>query len=396
MQRRALIIAEAAGPGDIASGVFTRFGFSTIASAPTLEDAMRQMHGGENFDLLVVPLQLLESVQMATLEREIRSRTILVIGTAPQADPDLILRAMRAGIHEFLVSPPDAKDLAGSVDRLMRRSHSENQRGQIVAVYSSKGGLGSTSIAVNLAYGFARNTPQGRVAVADLVVTDGDVRVHLNLRPAYDLGDLLKKLDRVDADLLTSLLTPCQGGVWALPGPDSPEFDEQFDASTITTMLEHLRIHFAHTVLDCEHHMSERTLAAMDAADRILLVSQLSVPALRSTQRTLTLCRRLGYPDEKLCVVINRYQSGDVLSLDDAADVLKCDVFWKLPNDYRSAMDAMTKGVPVVERHPDTKLAWSYNQLAAKLGGAVADPVGAPRVNGSSRLRQMFGMKRRA
>ena len=395
MQRKALIVEGAAGPEDTVAAALARFGFGAATRAASFDAALRTLQG-EPFDLVVVPLQGVESLQLAALEREIRSgRSAFVIGTAPEADSDLILRAMRAGIQEFLVAPPGVAEFSGAVDRLVRRGQTEHARGQLLAVYSSKGGLGNTSLAVNLAYGFAKNAPQARVAVADLVVTDGDVRVHLNLRPAYDMGDLVKKLDRIDADLLNSLLTPCSGGVWALPGPDSPELDDVLDASTTATVIEHLRTHFAFTVLDLEHHMSERTLAAMDAADRILLVTQLTVPSLRSTQRTLTLCRRLGYPSEKLLVVVNRYQSGEVLSLADAADVLKAEVFWKLPNDYRTAAAALMKGVPVPEYAPESKLAYSYAQLAARLGGVAAPTGGETTVRPSSRLRQMLGMKKK-
>jgi pilus assembly protein CpaE len=398
MPRKALIVDGAAGPHDVVTDVLTRFGFGTAEELPSLDAALKRLHG-EHFDIVIVPVQEAESLQLAALEREIRSgRSSFVIGTAPSADPQLILRAMRAGIQEFLVFPPEPKDLASAIDRLVRRSHSEHARGQVIAVYSSKGGLGNTSIAVNLSYGFARNRPESRVAVVDLVVADGDVRVLLNLRPAYDMGDLVRKLDRVDAELLNSLLTPCAGGVWALPGPDSPEADEILDATTLGTIVEHLRANFAVTVLDCEHHLSERTLTALDSADRILLVTQLSVAALRSTQRTLTLCRRLGYPDEKLCVVINRYQSGEVLSLNDATEVLKTEIFWKLPNDYRTSAAAQTKGVPVGQLSGESKLAWSYAQMAAKLGGTSAELGGngaeAARTS-SSRLKQMFGITKK-
>ena len=390
MPRNALIVDRAAGPDDVVTGVLARFGFSAATQQPSFDAALRTLQT-EHFDLVVVPLQEMDSLQLAALEQQIRGgRSAFVIGTAPVADSELILRAMRAGIQEFLIYPPTASDFTGAVDRLLRRSAAEHQRGQVFAVYSSKGGLGGTSLAVNLAYGFAKNAPQARVAVADLVVNDGDVRVHLNLRPAYDMGDLVKKLDRIDADLLNSLLTPCSGGVWALPGPDSPELDDLLDASTTTSVIEHLRIHFAYTVLDCEHHLSERTLAALDAADRVLLVTQLSVPSLRSTQRTLALCRRLGYPTEKLLVVVNRHQSGEVLSLADATDVLKTDLFWKLPNDDRTSAGALMKGVPVAEYAPDTKLAWSYTQLSARLGG-VSAAADEPDARGASRFRQMLG-----
>jgi pilus assembly protein CpaE len=395
MQRKALIVDGAAGSLDTATAVLTRFGFDEPSGAVNVGGALTELQH-QTYDLLVLPLQDIDGLQLAAVERAVRGgRVSLTIGTAPRADSDLILRAMRSGIQEFLVYPPDPKDLASALDRLMRRTSTNGQQGVVFALYSSKGGVGTTSIVANLAHALAKGHKDSRVSIADLVVTDGDVRVFLNLKPAYDLGDLVKKLDRVDSELLFSLMTPYREGIWALPGPDNPEHDDLLDGATVSTIIDQLRSHFAFTVLDCEHHMSERTLAAMDIADRILLVTQLNVPALRSTQRSLAVCRRLGYANDKMCVVVNRFQSGEVLSLSDAREVLKCDVFWKLPNDYRTSAGALMKGIPVAEFDPTSKLAWSYGQLAAKLAG-----VGEVARNGAHRvgvrsLRALLGMKKR-
>ena len=396
MPRKALIVAGAAGSLETAASVLARFGFGEPSPAIDVAGALAELQH-QPYDLLVLPLQEIDTLQLAAVERALRGgRVALTIGTAPRAEPDLILRAMRSGIQEFLVHPPEAKDLASAVDRLMRRTNSNGQRGSVFALYSSKGGLGTTSIAANLAHALAKSHRESRVAIADFVVTDGDVRVFLNLKPAYDLGDLVKKLDRVDAELLYSLMTPYREGIWALPGPDNPELDDLLDGATISTIVDHLRSHFAFTVLDCEHHMSERTLAAMDHADRILLVTQLNVPSLRSTQRSLAICRRLGYANDKMCVVVNRFQSGEVLSLTDAIDVLKCDVFWKLPNDYRASAGALMKGIPVAEFDPRSKLAWSYGQLAAKLAGVGEVARNGAHRAGARSLRALLGMKKKA
>ena len=397
MAREALLVGRAAGPEDQANEVLARFGFARIHHMETVAQAIDQLRQ-KHVDLVILPLDGVADLQLATLEREIRrERYTAVIGTAPKQEPDVMLRAMRAGIQEFLVSPPDPKDLAAAVDRLMRRTQTAAENGDVIAVYSSKGGLGVSTVAANLAYGFAKNHPGARPALADFVIGAGDVRVLLNLDPPYDLGDLVAKIDRVDADLLNSLLTPTRGGVWVLPAPDAPEADEQVDANTITTVIQHLRSNFLFTVLDCEHQLNDRTLAALDAADRLVLMTHLSVAALRSTQRTVNLCRRLGYPNEKICIVVNRWQSGEVLSPADAEDVLKAEIFFKLPNDYRVASGALTNGLPIAEFEPGSKLAWAYTQLAAKLGGGqVAKTNGTPHQNGAggSRLKNLFARKR--
>jgi pilus assembly protein CpaE len=396
--KNVLIVAESNGTLDTINGVLKRFGFGTAESVPAIDGALARL-GVEHFDLVLLPVSDLEPDRAKELERMIRrSPGTSFIGTAPRTDPDLILRAMRTGIHEFLVSPPDATELATAVDRLTQRHHADTRRGVVFAVYASKGGLGNTTIAVNLAHALASNDAEARVALADLVVSSGDVRVLLNLKPLYDIGNVVQKLDRLDADLLNSLLTPAGEGVWILPGTEDPELDDIVDAAAVTAVVDQLRSHFAYTVLDCEHHLSERTLAALDAADRVILNTQLTVPALRATQRAIQICERLGYPNDKLCIVVNRFQSTDVLSPADAASLLKHDIQWKLPNDYQTTAAALMKGIPVLQHDPASKLSWSFTQLAAKLGGRPA--TSAASKNGASsrasRLRRIFRIAGRA
>lgn len=370
MQRKALIVAGAAGPDEVANGVLQRFGFAPAVAVPGVSEAVARLRD-EHFTLVVVPLQSMDPVDLATLEREVqRVGSTFVIGTAPHASSELIIRAMRSGIHEFLEFPPNAQDLAAAVDRLFRRNPQESTQGVVVAVYSAKGGLGTTSVAINLAYGYAGSNASARVALVDFVVTGGDVGVLLDLRPAYDIGDLALKASRIDAELLKASLTPARGGVWVLPAGDKPEVSDLVDAGAAMTIIGQLRASFGFTVIDCEHHLTDRTLAALDTADRVVLVTQLNIAALRSTQRTIQLCRRLGYPDEKLYVVVNRYQSADVVSTSDAAQVLEREVFFKIPNDYRTSAAALTKGMAISEYDATTALATSYAGLAAKLGGS--------------------------
>src|SRR6478672_12972590 len=229
MKRSALVVGEAAGAPDAAREVLQRFGFARIESVPSVNAATTKLRS-DHYDLVVVPIDMLSPVEMSVLERAVRRESSMLMGTGPVADPELILRGMRAGVQEFLVAPPSPNDLAGALDRLVRRSSNETQRGMVVAVYSGKGGLGTTSVAINLAFGVARNHPDRRVALADFVMGGGDVRVLLNLKPAYDVGDLAVKMDRIDEELLFSVLSPIDGGVWVLPAADNVEVAEMIDA----------------------------------------------------------------------------------------------------------------------------------------------------------------------
>lgn len=398
MRRKALVVGDAIAIDDALVAALQRFGFGPAERAESLTAAVQALREG-HFDFVFVPLGGLTPADLAALEREIRrSPSTFVIGTAAHADPSLILSAMRSGIHEFLVHPASTSDVVGAVDRLLRRDASEGEQGMVVAVYGAKGGLGNTTLAVNLAFALARNRPDGRVALGDLVVSGGDVRILLDIKPAYDISDLIEKVDRVDADLLFSLLTAYpNSGVWVLPSSESGDVSDVVDGNAAAGMIAQLRSHFAYTVLDCEHHVSERTLAALDAADRIVLVTQLGVAALRSTQRTLDLCERLGYGPEKVRVVVNRQNSGDVMTVADASDVLQREIFWSLPNDYRTASAALAKGIPVSALENGAPLASSYAELAAKLvGGVRAATVGGNGQASASRFGRLlsFGRKK--
>jgi pilus assembly protein CpaE len=389
-QRKAIIVASAAGPESEAQTVLQRFGFGRAAAVADLATLLRAMRD-EHYDLVIVPLQVMGAVELATLEREVvRSGNTMVIGTAPQADPALILQAMRSGVQEFLVYPPNAQEFSAALDRLIRRGKTEVEQGMTLAVYSAKGGLGTTSIAVNLAFGLADANPNGRVALADFVVHGGDLRVMLNLSPAYDVGDLVARVERIDADLLSSILTPSTGGVWILPSSDRPEIAELVDSATATTLIAELKKHFAFSVLDCEHYLTDRTLAALDAADKIVLVTQLNVAALRGTQRTISLCQRLGYGDDKIAVVVNRHQSNEVLTPSDASTLLNMPIFHLLPNDFRTADGAASKGVPIAQYDKSARLAQSYATFVSKLTGAAGSN-GKARDAGS-RLSRIFSI----
>lgn len=395
MSRQALVVSDA-GSDETLEHTLQRYGYSRITRAASVVEVLRTLEE-QHVDLLLVPIDTIDELQLAALDRaNRRERQMGVIATGSRADPELMLRAMRAGIQEFLVRPLVQADLSAAVERIYRRTASTISGGQVFAAFGAKGGVGTSTVAVNLAYALTRVHNEARVAVADLALPGGDIRLLLNVRPSYDLGDIAEKIDRVDADLMHSVLTPATDGMWVLAAPERPEAEEIVDANVAATVVQQLRAAFNFSVLDCEHQLNDRTLAALDAADRIILLTELKVPALRAAQRTLGVFRRLGYPNEKLAVVVNRYQSGDVVTPAEASDVLKADIFFRLPNDYRICSQAATDGVPVGAAFPETKLAAAYVQLAQKLSGlaenGLADRVGA---NGSRlKLRGLFSRKR--
>ena len=397
LPRTVLVVGAADSPESISTGVLQQHAFTEVTRVDTVADAAARLRR-TSFDLVILPIDGATSDDLSVIEHDIRPSAPFIIGTAANATQELILGALRAGIPEFVPAPVQAEELDVAVRRLLRRMEPDARlRGMLVAVYSGKGGLGTTSVAVNLATAIAKEHPEAQVALVDFVVVGGDIRVMLDLKPTYDIGDLVMKVDRIDGDLLSSLMTTGPAGMRILPSSDRPEVQDLIDGAATSTILAQLRAHFHYVVIDLEHYLGERTIGALDMADRIMLVTQLSVPALRSTQRTLDLFNRLGYPPTKVHVVVNRSNAESALTIGDAETVLGRRIAAKLPNDFSACAEATTKGVPVLEHAPGSSLADSFRQLAVTLPDPTA-PTAAVSANGAggsaTRKRRLFRLGR--
>ncbi|WP_206044520.1 AAA family ATPase [Gemmatimonas groenlandica] len=369
--RRAVIVRDALGPLTPLVPVFTGAGFGRPIEVDSVE-ALVATAPEVGADLIILPL-LSANFALDDVETMLRERPALAaIGTAPTANSDLILGGFRRGLSEFLVAPADAGELAAALARLESRWERAPKGGHVTAVYSPAGGAGVTTVAVNLAHALALRKPAGRVAVADLVVGLGDVATQLNLAPAYDLGELVRKLDRADHESLQSIVESVADGMDVLAGTSDLELGEEVTPEAVQRIMTLMRSTYTYTVMDVEHSVSPRTIAALDGADRIVMVFQVTVAGLRKVKRALTLFGQLDFPAEKVLLVANRVGAGDVMPWPDVAKALGRSVDFRLPNAYQVVADAQTRGVPITANSagPGAQaLIEAYHLLAVRLMG---------------------------
>jgi pilus assembly protein CpaE len=195
----------------------------------------------------------------------------------------------------------------------------------VIAVFGARADVGVTTVATSLARAF-RSLGSEHVARVEL-----DARA-VRARSSSLTGEVLAAMtdaERFDVPGMNAALIPQSDGVWtlALTRPRTPAMG---DAKSVIVALEAIRARFPVSIVELEHQVNERTLAAFDAADRIVIVTEGSVPTLRGTQRVLRLCRRLNYPDEKMCVVVNRSDAPGSLAAADIAVALKREVVWRI------------------------------------------------------------------
>jgi len=333
---------------------------------------------------------------VARLSENSPSCAVLVVSSSH--DGHLILRAMRAGAKEFLTQPLKLDDLLAALGRISERRNGpgENRpRGsQVVAVTGSLGGVGNTSLAVNLACILAQN-PKNSVTLVDLDLCLGDADVFLDAIPDYTLVDVAQNVTRLDFSLLKRSLTKHSSGVYLLPRPVQLEDIALITAEDIRRVIGLLKATFTHLVLDLSKGYSPIDMVALEMATHILLVTQLDLPCLRNVVRLMMSFNEMEGIADKVKIIVNRagLDSGHI-TLKKAQETIGKDIYWQLPNEYRTMIEARNNGVPLIEQAPKAPITLAIAALAASLFDEAKPEAAPAAVKKSGRgLFGMFGTK---
>ena len=301
-------------------------------------------------------LQLIQDLQ-----RNSPDCAILVVSSS--TDGQLILRAVRAGAKEFLTQPVRLEDLVAAIDRIGNLNHGRRdgkpRTSTAVAVAGVTGGVGTTSIAVNVGCSLASRSKHS-VVLIDLDLALGDADVFLDTIPDYTLLDVAQNISRLDFTLLKRSLTKHASGLYLLPRPVQLQDAPLVSADDLNRVIGLLKATFSHLVFDLSKSYSELDMVAMRAADHVLLVTQLDLPCLRNVVRLLTSFDEVEGLKDKIKIVVNRVglENGQI-SMKKAEETIGREIFWRLPNDYRIMADVRNNGVPLIESAPRAALTQS-------------------------------------
>ena len=316
-------------------------------------------------------LQLVES-----LARKYPATGIIVVSSS--TDGQLILKAMRSGAREFLNSPVQIEELVGALDRVSSSgdNSSKSKAGSIIAVAGASGGVGTTSVAVNLAVALAQH-PECSVALVDLDLALGDADVFLDMIPDYTLLDVAQSVSRLDLALLRKSLTKHDTGVYLLPRPIQIEETESITSSDFKKVLSLMKASFTHVILDLSKSYSELDTTALEQADQILLITQLDLPCLRNVVRILATLDRFDNSKEKLKIIVNRAGlDGTQISSTKAEETIDREIYARVPNNYVVISECRNNGVPLIQQAPKAAITHAVGELAARLlgnAGGVAE-----------------------
>ncbi|HVL56937.1 MAG TPA: AAA family ATPase, partial [Burkholderiaceae bacterium] len=320
-------------------------------------------------DLIVVDLPQLGSNELSRLQSALAaSPATAMILLASDRSPEFLLHAMRAGVREVLHIPLNGDELAQACERQMQRVGGlrGGRQGKVLAFVPSKGGSGATFIAANTAYALAARGQ--RVALIDLNLHLGDAALFVSeSRPAQTIADLAREPDRIDGSFLESGMLLAAPNLWVLAAPESPETAVEVKPDAINRIVSVARNRFDYIVLDVGRILDANSIAALDLAEAIYIVLQLSLPYVHDARRLAKLLQGVGYPREKLRLIVNRWHKGSDVTPRDVERSLAMKIELKVPNHFSSVAYSINHGVPILKHAPRDVVSRAITELANAL-----------------------------
>ena len=297
--------------------------------------------------------------------------------TARSANPDVLIQALRLGVKEFFPQPLNEADVRAAFSRSVesgarpaQAASGPQRKGQIVNVFGGKGGVGTTTIAVNLADCMARLDSPPAVALIDMNRLFGEVPLFLGMDHVFSWVDVSKNIARLDATYLSGILYRHRSGLRVLPSPDRMDDEFTVTPQIIETLLRFMRTMFDYVIIDSGQSVDDISKMILRLSDRVLLVSVLSLPCLINVKKILNTFRNLGYPPEpSVEVVVNRFERRSIISLKEAEESIGKKAFWIVPNDFQLSMNAVNQGKPLSLVDGNAEITKAIAEMAAAVAG---------------------------
>lgn len=296
---------------------------------------------------------------------------VFIAAVSSQDDSELLLKAMRSGCNEVLRKPLDAAPLAEMLERLNKQWLStmgqSRSAGKVLSFFGSKGGVGTTTIAVNLAHTLTRL--QKRVLLIDNHAEYGHVCLYLGIDGnRYHFHELIRNVNRLDSELLRGFIAKHPSGLDVLSSPESHDPNRSIDPDALERTIQFLRDEYDYLILDCETALTEVNLAVMDTSDQICLVATPEIGAVRDLSRYIDNLSRNERATTKLHIIVNRHSSNGAIGIEQIEKAIRVPVQTRISNNFAECQKAINLGEPV-SSEKKTEFVLQMSKWAETLAG---------------------------
>jgi pilus assembly protein CpaE len=290
--------------------------------------------------------------------------------TSEIADPGILMKAIRVGAKEFFPQPIETEAVSQALQQFKTRRNKIDpsvacKKGHIITTFGSKGGVGTTTVAVNLAVTLALKDSSKSVALIDMNTLFGEIPLFLEITPKFHWGEITKNIDRLDDTFLANILTRHHTGVHILSSPAQLNGHIRPTPEIMSHLLDLMKGIFDYVVIDGGQSTDDTTLRVVELSDTLLLIIILSLPCLANSSKLIKSFIELGFLNrDQIKVVANRYMKKSEIPLSDAKAGIGKDLFWVIPNDYRTTMSAINQGKPLSKIAPKAQITKNFEDLA--------------------------------
>jgi pilus assembly protein CpaE len=346
--------------------------------------------------LMDINMPVMDGIR-ATEEITVSVPETTVIIMSVQGEQEYLKKAMSAGAREFITKPFSSDEIIMAITKTYeveskRKEYNsipkvkEEVKSKVITVFSTKGGVGKTTIASNLAVGLSRATKK-KVALVDLDLQFGDVAIMLNVSVKNTISELIKEINLLDNDNIDDYLVTHFSGVKVLPAPLKPEYAEYITSSHVEKIIKVLKENYHYIIIDTSASFHETVLASLDLSDRILLVSTLDLPTIKNIKSGLDIMDSLHYSKEKINIVLNKASEQFGIRYKDFENTLKHPIWSFVPEDSQTVITSANKGFPFVMTRTETKVAKAILGIVNELT-KDKEPVG----DGKSGIKKLLGL----
>jgi pilus assembly protein CpaE len=287
-----------------------------------------------------------------------------------EQSPEFLIEVMRAGIREVLPIPLTHDVLIEAVERFQQRimmARMPVNQCKVLAFMPCKGGSGATFLATNIAYALAALEDK-RVALFDFNLQFGDASLFVHDRPpTSSIADVARQIQRLDGSFLASSMVHVLPNFSILAAPEKPEQAAEIKPEHINPLFQVAMKHYDFVILDVGRELDAISVQALDRADLVFPALQQTLPSIREAKRMWNVFRALGYPDDKLRLIVNRYEKNADITLADIENTLNLKIFKTVPNDYTVVTRAVNQGIAAIKLARRSPVARSLQEIAHEL-----------------------------
>lgn len=367
---RIMLAAHSADDRKLISSLLTDEALRVVSSFRPDADGLKKA-SSQPADVLLIGTRAMPSQELDFAERMFTTRSdITILLLAPTLDSRTLTRAMECGIARVIDIDSSEHDICTHIMTAANRDQNRRNSTQkiasydskIVACYSPKGGVGKTTLAVNMAYALA--TMNKKIALIDLSLQFGEVGVFLDIAKGDTIADMVEE-HSFELSTIKSYLIRHQSGIQVMLSSSSPEYAELIQPVHVNAILSSLRTEFDYVIVDMGVAFGDCAIAAMETADTILLVVNEEIASLHDAKRSIKVLEALNQQD-KLKIVVNK-EGISTITVKNVANLLEATPVLVVPYDLKAAMLAVNRGIPMLSCAPNSKASKAIREYARAL-----------------------------